>query len=147
MIPRTNIKKLLEQRRKKEAVIGYERVLGYNKAIGAHDFEQILGGNVVLQCANSALSTPRGKRIRDCSFGSELYKYVYEPADEQTVAAIRQEIVRTLEEQDERIHVDRIDVEFFRHAHGFKVRVFFSLPSGEQYETSATVTPETIAIL
>jgi len=124
-----------------------DKVLGYDRKIVQNDFKQLYGKEVVLQCANSILSTPRGARLKDCSFGSELYKYVYSPSDEETAQAIREEIVRSFEEQDERLKVKFVNVLFHGANKGFTVNVSLTLPSGKPYNTQVVITPETFSFL
>lgn len=124
-----------------------DRVIGYDRQVTTNDFRQLHGNEVVLQCVNSILSTPRTKRIRDVTFGCDLYKYIFEPSDEVTAQAIRQEVIEALEEQDERIKVRNVSIEFFTDGKGYSVNVDLALPSGEAYQQKVTITPEIFDIL
>lgn len=40
------------------------------------------------------LFTPKGQKLRDPDFGTDLIKYIFGPKDESTFSAIKEEIVR-----------------------------------------------------
>ena len=61
------------------------------------------------------LETKRGTLISDPDFGSNLYTLLYEPANQQTAAKIRQEIVLAIERYYEQVVIDQIDVAFKPH--------------------------------
>ena len=61
------------------------------------------------------LETKRGTLIGDPDFGSNLYTLLYEPANQQTAAKIRQEIVLAIERYYEQVVIDQLDVAFKPH--------------------------------
>jgi hypothetical protein len=67
----------------------------YISSIG--DFKRIRNIDVILNSWNNILLTPLGSYIADPEFGSNLYKLIFEPADDGTVEAIKQEVKTRIE--------------------------------------------------
>jgi phage baseplate assembly protein W len=88
------------------------------------DFHRITGLNVVLNSWNDVLLTPVGTYDHDPAYGSNLYKYVFEPADITTSNAIKDEIKSCLSTYDDRASVSSIDVKFLKNGKGFSFNVF-----------------------
>lgn len=95
------------------------------------DFKRIENLNVILNSWNNILLTPRGTYLHDPEFGSDLYKYVFEPADESTVEAIKREVVDRITRYDDRATIEnavvtiqsdgkRINVELYVNYRGEK---------------------------
>ena len=123
-----------------------DTILGFREKIKTNDFEEIRNKEVILQSISSILSTPRRKRIRDPEFGSNLYKFLFEPTDIDTVKAIQQEVYESIEEQEERITVNNVDVKFLSNNKGFVVDVYLTV-SGKYAHQQIVITPESFSIL
>ena len=74
------------------------------------DFKRITDLNVILSSWNNILLTPRGTYLHDPEFGSDLYKYVFEPADDTTVEGIKREVVERITVYDDRAEIEDIRV-------------------------------------
>lgn len=74
------------------------------------DFKRVSDLNVILNSWNNILLTPRGTYLHDPEFGSDLYKYVFEPSDDTTVEGIKREIIDRVTIYDNRATIDDIDV-------------------------------------
>ena len=80
-----------------DQVIGSsEKIRDYIASISSRgDFQRIEDLNVILTSWNNILLTPRRTYVLDPEFGSDLYKYVFEPVDEVTIDSIRNEAIET----------------------------------------------------
>jgi phage baseplate assembly protein W len=85
--------------------------------------------------------TARGTYIFDPDYGSDIYKYVYEPADE----IVKQDIFNELE-NSLRLYEDRgeisYDVAFFSNKRGFVVDI--TVEYGEDKKTIGVTIDETL---
>lgn len=86
------------------------------------DFTKINNIDVILNSWSNVLMTPRYSYIENPSYGSELYKYVFEPADEDTVDAIKSEIIYSLR-FDDRLLVKNIEIKFLSNKKGFVINI------------------------
>jgi len=96
----------------KTEVIGSEDTLyDYLSVIAPQgDFKRIDKLNVILNSWNNILLTPRGTYLHDPEFGSDLYKYVFEPSDNISVEGIKNEVATRIAIYDDRATIDGIDV-------------------------------------
>jgi len=96
------------------------------------DFSRIEDLQVILASWNNILITPLRTYTFDPEYGSTLYKYIFEPADDETAEAIRNEISYRLRKFDDRAEIISIDVEFLTNSKGFNidVRVKFNNETG-----------------
>ena len=69
------------------------------------------------------LVTPKRTYQYDPEYGSDLYKLVFEPADEATEEQIIQETIETLRTYDPRAIVQNVDVTFIPSRKGFNVAI------------------------
>ena len=102
------------------------------------DFKRITKFDTILNSWNNILITPTRTYFFDPEYGSDLYKMVFEPADEFTVEAIEDEILDRLMYYDNRANVDNIKVEFAANKKGFNVSVFASY-QGDKKELSVFI--------
>lgn len=58
------------------------------------------------------LETKKGTLIGYPDFGSNLYRLLFEPANEATASSIRQEVARTIETWYSNVIIDSVDVSF-----------------------------------
>jgi len=93
-------------------VIGSETFLRDYLSIVAStgDFKRIDNINVILNSWNNILLTPRGTYIHDPEFGSDLYKYVFEPSDDESIEGIKREVVDRISLWDDRATIEEIEV-------------------------------------
>lgn len=74
------------------------------------DFKRISDLNVILNSWNNILLTPRGTYMHDPEFGSDLYKYVFEPSDGVSVEGVKREVINRITTYDNRATIDNIEV-------------------------------------
>lgn len=108
-----------------KTVIGSESKLAdYMSRIGSTgDFYRIKDLEVILNSWNNILITPRRSYVFDPEYGSNLYKLVFEPADERTQEMIITEVIDTLRRYDDRASIIDIDVSFHTNKKGFNIAV------------------------
>ncbi len=96
----------------KTQVIGSEESLhDYLSVVAAiGDFKRIDDINVIINSWNNILLTPRGTYLHDPEFGSDLYKYVFEPIDSATVDGIKREVVNRIAIYDDRAAIEDVEV-------------------------------------
>ena len=87
------------------------------------DFRRIKNLEVLINSWNNILMTPRRTYQFDPDFGSDLYKMVFEPADQTTVNKVIEEVTANLLRYDDRAIIENVDVTFFRNQKGFSVAV------------------------
>lgn len=110
----------------KKSVIGSKfKIADYTcKLTPSGDFRRITQLEAILNSWNNILLTPKRTYDHDPEYGSDLYKFIFEPSDIQTMEAIRNEIKTSLEIYDNRAAPSKIDVKFLREKKGFSVDVF-----------------------
>jgi len=88
---------------------------------------------VILKSWNNILLTQVRSFTFDPEYGSELFKYVFEPADEITKQAIKDEIQIRLQYYDDRAQVSSIEVEFLPNKKGFvfQIEVLYAGEKGD----------------
>ena len=88
------------------------------------DFKRINGLNVILNSWNNILLTPRGTYLHDPEFGSDLYKYVFEPSDDTTVEGVKREIADRIQMYDDRAIIEDIEVTIQNNGKRFDVMIY-----------------------
>jgi len=108
-----------------KAVAGSESKLAdYKSKIAVvGDFKRVKDIEVILNSWNNILLTPRRTYMFDSEYGSNLYKLVFEPADEKTQEQIIREVVETLRKYDDRAIINDVKIEFLSNKKGFNVAV------------------------
>jgi len=81
-----------------QSVTGSDSKLAdYQAVISSNgDFKRIKNIEVILSSWNNILITPRRSYIFDPEYGSDIYKLVFEPADNETLERIKNEVIETL---------------------------------------------------
>jgi len=87
------------------------------------DFKRIADIEVILSSWNNILLTPRRTYMFDPEYGSNLYKLVFEPADERTQEQIITEVVSSLRKYDDRAKINNVKVSYLTNKKGFVVAV------------------------
>ena len=110
---------LLEKFQKK--IVGSQSIItDYVPAISsAGDFSSVNNIQAILASWNNILLTQVRTYVANPEYGSELYKYVFEPVDEFTAESIKEEIQYRLMLYDDRAQVTIIEVSFMQDGHGF----------------------------
>jgi len=87
------------------------------------DFKRIEELNVILMSWNTILLTPRRTYVLDPEFGSDLYKYVFDPADEATVESIKTEVIDRISLYDDRAVIEDVEVRVMRGGKGYEINI------------------------
>jgi len=108
-----------------QAVVGSESKLGDYKSIISNkgDFKRIKDIHVILNSWNNILVTPKRSYMFDPEYGSNLYKLVFEPADEKTQEQIVNEVVNVIRRYDDRAKINDVSVAFLPNRKGFNVAI------------------------
>jgi len=124
---------------KKNVVGSKTKVSDYQCSLTASgEFKRISGLEVILNSWNNILLTPRGSYDHDPEYGSDLYKYIFEPADEETMEGITNEIKTVLETYDSRAKPTTINIQFLKDKKGFSIDIFVEYKE-EEGQLSATI--------
>lgn len=104
-------------------VVGSESTISdYKSTISSvGDFKRIEDIEVILSSWNNILVTPRRTYMFDPEYGSDLYKMVFEPADENTQDEIVNEVVETIRRYDDRATIKEVRVSFSPNLKGFSI--------------------------
>lgn len=87
------------------------------------DFKRITGIEVILNSWNNILLTPRGSHFDDPSRGSDLYKFVFRQRDEFTEDDMKEEIITSLRDQDNRATIENISIYLLTNSKGYQVEI------------------------
>lgn len=87
------------------------------------DFKRIKNIEVILNSWNNILITPKRSYQFDPEYGSDLYKLVFEPADDKTINKIRDELVVSLQTYDDRATIEDIEITFLTNLKGFNIAI------------------------
>lgn len=94
-----------------------------SKIAAQGDFKRIKNIEVLINSWNNILITPKRTYMYDPEYGSDLYKMIFEPADEATVNKVIDEVTSNLLRYDDRASIESVDVTFFPNGKGFSVAV------------------------
>lgn len=92
-----------------------------SKIVLSGDFKRVTDIEVILSSWTNILVTPKRTYQYDPEYGSNLYKLVFDPADESTEEAIIQEVIETLRIYDARATIREVTVTFIPSRKGFNV--------------------------
>jgi len=106
-------------------------VVGSNKKIGDYlskidvsgDFKRITDIEVIIASWSNILITPKRTYQFDPEYGSNLYKMIFEPTDDATLAEITNDVVNSLSLYDNRAIIKDINVIFSTNLKGFNVAI------------------------
>lgn len=87
------------------------------------DFRRIADIEVILSSWNNILITPKRSYVFDPEYGSNLYKLVFEPLDQQTQEKIREEVIDTITRYDDRATIKNVSINFLPNYKGFQVNI------------------------
>jgi len=108
-----------------EAVAGSNfKLADYTSKVSVRgDFKRVSSIEVLVSSWNNILMTPRRTYQYDPEYGSNLYKMVFEPADQVTVSKVIDEVTATLLKYDDRANIENVNVTFFKNLKGFSVAI------------------------
>ncbi len=107
----------------KRSVIGSNNsIADYTPVIAASgDFVRVTNLAAIIKSWNNILLTPITTASHDPEYGSDLFKYVFEPVDEFTQKAIAEEVRYRLLTYDNRATITNITVSFLKNGKGFNI--------------------------
>lgn len=118
-------------------------IADYTSVIGPPgEFNRIKDLQVILNSWNNILLTPLRTYTWDPEFGSDLYKYVFEPADDHTRDGIKNEIEYRLQRYDDRAQIQDIIIEMFSNGKGFRYSIIVTY-NGETGTLNGTIDKKT----
>jgi phage baseplate assembly protein W len=88
------------------------------------DFKRIEGINAIINSWNNILLTPKRSYPYDPEYGSNLYRLVFDPVDDETAQKIIDEVVLAIELYDDRATIDDIKIYRLRNGKGFSIDLF-----------------------
>jgi phage baseplate assembly protein W len=116
------------------------RIVDYAaKITPAGEMQKIIDLQAILTSWNNILTTPLRTYSFDPEFGSNLYKYVFDPADDVTEEKITDEVRYRLNMFDNRALVTNVTVEFFSNRKGFNVTIFVEY-AGQRGQVTSLIT-------
>ena len=110
------------------------------------DFKKIKGIQAIINSWTTILLTPLGTYDHDQKFGSKLFFYIFEPADELTRDKIMTEIDFRLPRFEDRAKIENIDVQFLSNKKGFTVTITVNY-DGDTDILSQSITEQTASKL
>lgn len=112
------------ERFQKNIIGSQNRISDYVAEISsAGDFSRVTDIQVILNSWNNILLTPTRSYVANPEYGSDLYKYVFDPADDVTIEAIKDEIRYRLMLYDNRALLTNISVTYMSDGKGFIVDI------------------------
>jgi len=104
----------------KNIVGSRSRIIDYIPTVSSSgDFSIVNNIQAILSSWNNILLTPIRTYVANPEYGSNLYKYIFEPADDNTAESIIDEIQYRLMLYDDRATVTNIDISYMNDGHGF----------------------------
>ncbi|MGD2071938.1 MAG: hypothetical protein PVG65_00405 [Candidatus Thorarchaeota archaeon] len=135
----------LLDRFRKDVVGSQETDADYLPKIASNgDFERIKNLNAIINSWNNILLTPKRSYPYDPLYGSDLYKLIFEPADEITAERIEEEVISALQFYDNRAFIENNEITFLRNGKGFTVDIYVNY-KGERGTLSVAITEEVFA--
>lgn len=127
------------ERFQKNIVGSRGRIADYASTISAKgDFRRSTDLDVILNSWKNILLTPLRSVSHDPTYGSDLYKYIFDLADPETIESITEEIEYSLMSYDDRATITNIDVKILPNMKGLNITIHCQY-EGEVGEMSTTV--------
>jgi len=122
------------------SVVGSEnKISDYTSVIDpSGDFKQVSNLEAILLSWNNILLTATRTYTYDPEYGSDLYKLVFEPADNYTAEKIKEEVITKLQRYDDRARILKVDVSFLNNRKGFAISIDVDF-EGETSQLSVVV--------
>jgi len=106
------------------------------------DFTRTTDLNTILASWNNILLTPTRTYTHDPEYGTNLIRYIFEPATTETLNKIKREVEYKLTTYDDRATITNIEVFFLQNKKGFVINIYVDY-EGERAELSASIDEET----
>lgn len=99
-------------------------IFDYAPVISASgDFKRVSDFETIILSWNNILMTPTRSYDHDPEYGCDLYKMIFDPADEITAEKIKNEITLKLTKYDDRAIPTDVKVNFLNNMKGFSVDI------------------------
>lgn len=82
------------------------------------------------------LFTPKGQRLRDPNFGTDLIKYLFEPADDETLNRLKESIREDIKRYVPGVEFDDISI-YYKDDNSRIVVIHYSVVKGNTIEKSS----------
>jgi phage baseplate assembly protein W len=106
------------------------------------DFKRVTNLDAILLSWNNILLTPLRTYTFDPDYGCDLYKMIFEQADQTTIDRIKTEVLSKLQYYDDRAKIVSIDVQFLTNKKGFTISILLEY-NGEQSNLGLTLDSST----
>lgn len=93
------------------------------------DWKEIEGTETVIRRIITNLLISKGSYMFDPEYGSNIFKFVYEPADSVTYEQLRSEINRVVMDNKGSVNVTS-EVLFFKNQRGFRINIIVDTDNG-----------------
>ena len=109
----------------KKSVVGSSgRIVDFTSRVAPYgDFYRVTNLQVILSSWNNILLTPTRTYTYDPEYGSDLYKLVFEPQDDDTKKSIEDEIFFKLTRYDNRAEIIDLQIDYLVNQKGFTVTI------------------------
>jgi phage baseplate assembly protein W len=109
----------------KKTIVGSKGTIGdfTSAIISSGDFNRITDIQVILNSWSNILLTPTKTYDHDPEYGSNLYKMIFEPCDDQTKNKIKNEIYNKLSKYDDRASIQEMKINYLTNKKGFVVDI------------------------
>jgi len=109
----------------KKTIIGSKGTIAdfTSAIISSGDFNRITDIQVILNSWSNILLTPTKTYDHDPEYGSNLYKMIFEPCDDQTKNKIKNEIYNKLSKYDDRASIQEMKINYLTNKKGFVVDI------------------------
>lgn len=112
-----NIENFIESITEKNTITDIDNTIDSNG-----DWKKIKNLDVILKHIITSLTVQRGTYLFDPSFGSGLYRYIFEPQDQKTLDSINRIISNIVADYRRYTSID-YDVQFLRDKKGFRINL------------------------
>ena len=99
--------------------------ISFNSHPLTNDLILVKGDRSIIQSIISLLSTKRGERLIDKEVGTDLGSLLFEPLNENSARDIRNEISRTITENEGRVRALEVEVTPVEEHKGYRVYLYF----------------------
>lgn len=109
-----------------------------NEITGSGDFKKLTDIDTIITSWKRILIIGTQSYDHDPEFGSELRKYIFAPADDETQERLQDEIFEKLTRYDNRAEIQNVDVTFLDNMKGFRVSIEASY-QGRSFSLQETI--------
>lgn len=128
---------------RKNVVGSNEKISDYiSKISPSGDYIRNNNLSTILNSWNNILLTPTRTNTFDPEYGCEIYKYVFEPLDDDSIDGIKNEILYRLMLYDDRAEIVDIEITPTTNKKGININIVVEY-EGEQGEVSAVIDEQT----